>query len=331
MIRSQNLYVSRFVSILWLGTVAGFVTTGCTMMGKADSEAPSEQTAKPTSAPAKAKTATPAASPPAPTAPKTSAKAGTKADAKTAIAKTAIAKTAIAKTAIAKTAAKPVSGKPDPAFQQALDRADSARSISQSAANTDDWELAASRWQQAIDYIKQIPKQDPNQKLVASKLVEFEKGLEKAQIKAKGQKVEGRLVPVISADQYRDPDAASADRSVIQIPIKYRRGGTPVVDVMFNNSMTFEMLFDTGATGTMISYDIGNALGLQEAGRVHIGTAAGNTTVSGTFIDAMSVPGKTIRNVPVVVGPVGLLGQDFYGDCDITIRQNVVELASCNG
>jgi aspartyl protease family protein len=36
----------------------------------------------------------------------------------------------------------------------------------------------------------------------------------------------------------------------VSIPIKNRRGNTPVIEVTFNGDQTFDMILDTGATGT---------------------------------------------------------------------------------
>jgi hypothetical protein len=231
-----------------------------------------------------------------------------------------------------KAVAQAPTGKPSESFQLALDRADSARSIGQSAANTDDWKLAASRWEQAIEHLKEIPKNDPNHKLVAGKLTEFAQGLETAERKSQGLKVQGRLEPAVFAEKRRDPDevgGADSSRS-FSAPIKYRQSRIPVVDVVFNNGAVYEMLVDTGASGTMITYEMANSLGLRELGQVNVGTAAGDTTMSVAKINAMTVAGKTIYNVPVTVGPVGLLGHDFFGDCDVTIRRDVVEFAGCS-
>jgi gag-polyprotein putative aspartyl protease len=221
---------------------------------------------------------------------------------------------------------------PDKSFQQALDRADSARSIAQSAANTDDWKLAASRWEDAIEAIKAVPKKDVNHKATAGKLAEYQRGLEIAQAKSQGQKVQGRLVAEISADRPIDPDVQvnTAQSRTFRVPIKYHSAKIPVVDVTFNNGQVFEMLVDTGASGTMISYDAANSLGLREAGKVNVGTAAGNATVSVAVIKSIGVGGKSIYNVPVTVGPVGLLGHDFFGDCVVTLRRDVVEFGECS-
>lgn len=61
-------------------------------------------------------------------------------------------------------------------------------------------------------------------------------------------------------------------------------------------------------------------------------TAAGVTTVQISVIRSMSVAGNTIREVPVSIGAidVGLLGHDFFGDCDISINRDYVEFRQCN-
>jgi hypothetical protein len=231
-----------------------------------------------------------------------------------------------------KSTAKAPASPPNKSFQQALDRADSARSIAQSAANTDDWKLAASRWEDAIEYVKAVPKKDVNHKAAAGKLAEYQRGLEIAQAKSQGQKVQGRLVADIGADRPIDPDVQmnTAQSRTFRVPIKYHSAKIPVVDVTFNNGQVFEMLVDTGASGTMISYDAANALGVREAGKVNVGTAAGNATVSVALIKSIGVGGKSIYNVPVTVGPVGLLGHDFFGDCVVTLRRDVVEFGECS-
>jgi predicted aspartyl protease len=237
-------------------------------------------------------------------------------------------KTASSKGAVAKAAAKP--GKASPFYQQALDKGDSARSISQSAANKDDWELAVDRWEQAITLIKRVPKQDPNQKYIGPKLGEFEKGLEIAQQRAKG------IIPIASASAYErrltpgvTAPPGSGSRS-FTVPIKYRQSRIPVIDVMFNNGQVFEMMVDTGASGTMITDEMAAALNLREVGRVAINTPAGQSTAGVGVLRSLSVGGKTIYDVEVTIGPVGLLGHDFFDDCEVSFRRDTIEFANCS-
>ncbi|MCY7278405.1 MAG: hypothetical protein LH702_32885, partial [Phormidesmis sp. CAN_BIN44] len=63
--------------------------------------------------------------------------------------------------AAASPAAKSVKAPQSEAYQLAIDKAQSAKSMSQSVQSADDWKLVASRWQQAIALLKQVPKADP--------------------------------------------------------------------------------------------------------------------------------------------------------------------------
>jgi predicted aspartyl protease len=246
--------------------------------------------------------------------------------------------------ATAKAAAKPktavVAGKTPPpgsdngaTYRQALDRADSARSISQSAQNPEDWELTANRWEQALDLLDEVPAKDPNRKYVGQKQAEFNHGLAVARAKIEGSKVPVWVEPVVWADKAIDkgPKLEGAkDQRTYRVPIKYRSGKVPVVDVTFNGKYVFEMLVDTGATGTMITPEIAKALKLKDMGTTTIGTASGTAQVDVTVVNSITLGGNSIYDVPVTIGPMGLLGHDFFKDCDITIRRDVVEFAQCS-
>jgi predicted aspartyl protease len=220
------------------------------------------------------------------------------------------------------------------AYQKALDRADSARSIGKSATNTDDWQLAATRWQQAIALLQQVPKQDINYRYIKQHLGEFQQGLSIAQQRARGRKVQGKLKPAISADQQIDTTdyiapAGGSSRS-FQVPIKFRRDRIPVINVTFNGGQQFEMMVDTGASGTMITPAMATALGIKAAGEASIMTPAGRSSTNYGFVGQISAGGKSIYNTPVTIGPVGLLGHDFFGDCEVSFRRDVIEFADCS-
>jgi predicted aspartyl protease len=116
---------------------------------------------------------------------------------------------------------------------------------------------------------------------------------------------------------------------IIRVPIKYRAAGTPVVDVKFNGSQTFEMLVDTGATGTVITPAMADALGIEETGTAIFGTAsAREVEMPLGLVQSIDVGGVTIQNVEVSISDaldLGLLGQDLLGQYDITIRNDVIE------
>ncbi|BAS55734.1 MULTISPECIES: retropepsin-like aspartic protease family protein [Leptolyngbya] len=222
-------------------------------------------------------------------------------------------------------------------YQSALDSAASARSISQSALSPEDWQLVASRWKSAIAALKQVPKSDPNRKFVNQKLGEFNQALANAEDRAArtGKEKVAVLDPGIKVDpalSSKEIATIAAQRSrTLQVPIKYRKNNIPVVDVLFNNRQRFEMMVDTGASATMITQEMARQLGARSIGETQAMTAAGVTTVQIAMVQSMSVSGKTIRDVPVSIGPmdIGLLGHDFFGDCDITIKRNVVEFGKC--
>jgi predicted aspartyl protease len=310
-----SLYSSAFMGLpMRLGLLGALILTGLGGCGltsqKVATKVETKTAESPKTAAAKAETKTqdaPKAKPKAPAKPKTAA-------------------------------SKPPTGKTPPpdngaTYRQALDRADSARSISQSAQNPEDWELTANRWEQALDLLDEVPAKDPNRKYVGQKQAEFNHGLAVAKAKIEGSKVPVWVEPVVWADKAIDkgPKLEGAkDQRTYRVPIKYRSGKVPVVDVTFNSKYVFEMLVDTGATGTMITPEIAKALKLKDMGTATIGTASGTAQVDVTVVNSITLGGNSIYDVPVAIGPMGLLGHDFFKDCDITIRRDVVEFEQCS-
>jgi aspartyl protease family protein len=126
------------------------------------------------------------------------------------------------------------------------------------------------------------------------------------------------------------PGIASQGSGLVVVPIKYRSGGTPVIDVKFNGSQTVEMLVDTGATGTVITQEVATALSVTESGTTTVDTASekGVEFSLGQVQSLEVAPGIVIRDVTVAIGPtldMGLLGQDLLGQYDITIRDRTIE------
>ncbi len=147
-----------------------------------------------------------------------------------------------------------------------------------------------------------------------------------------------QLCPQVTFDP-NDPTGQSGTEGgqagVLQVPIKSSEGGTPVVDVTFDGSQTFEMLFDTGATGTLITEPMAKALKIQPQGTATVTVADGSQIeVSLGVVKSVKV-GNLIRGELIVgIAPAGaekglrnrgLLGQDVYGNYDITIKKDVIE------
>ncbi len=214
-----------------------------------------------------------------------------------------------------------------PAYQQALDRAESAESISASAQSPEDWQLVISQWNESIALMKQVSPKDPNRKLAIQQLTRMEAGLDRSK-----QKLD-RLTNSKPDVTLATGPISEPRRGIYRAAIKYYSGGIPVVDVVFNGAQRFEMMVDTGASGTMITHAMAQQLQVKTVGSVQAATPSGNTQFEVGYIDSMVVGGGALRAFPVAIGPVALLGNDFFGNCNMSVKrdQNVVEFSQCQG
>lgn len=233
---------------------------------------------------------------------------------------------------------------PDP-YQLAISRASSAFTISQSARSQDDWRLVASRWQQAIDLLASVPAASPNRSIAQTKLVEYRRNLDYAQRQASRSTAlanpDGVVVLAPRNQPISQPVAprpfaaapapvSSGGSGVYQVPIVRRAGGTPVINVTFNGNRQFEMIVDTGASGTVITSQMAVALNVVPVGEASVDTASDrNVTFPLGYVNSIEAGGAIAQDVLVAVaGPslgVGLLGQDFFSNYDVVVRQDVVE------
>lgn len=119
-------------------------------------------------------------------------------------------------------------------------------------------------------------------------------------------------------------------KGVFTAPIKRRESGIPVIDVTFNNFKRFEMVVDTGASSTMITRSMASTLGVVPVKTIKANTASAlGVEFPVGYVQSIAVDGAVAAQVPVMIaGPdqdMGLLGHDFFGNYDVTIKQNVVE------
>ncbi|TAE54418.1 MAG: hypothetical protein EAZ88_09140 [Oscillatoriales cyanobacterium] len=145
------------------------------------------------------------------------------------------------------------------------------------------------------------------------------------------------LVPLVSSQQPSNPGAqppanqpaSGGNQKVFQAKIKRRAGGTPVIDVVFNGNKTFEMIVDTGASGTLITQRMATALGVRQVGTGRAGIADGSIVEFPIgLVRSIRVGGAAIQNVEVAIAKqmeIGLLGHDFFGNYDVKIKKDVVE------
>lgn len=122
---------------------------------------------------------------------------------------------------------------------------------------------------------------------------------------------------------------SSGNSRNFQIPIKRRQSGIPVVEVTLNGTKTYEMLLDTGASGTVLTVKMAQELSLKPKNIVLAETPSHSAVpFRTTIVDSIQVGKNTLKDIEVVVSPtltIGLLGQDFFGNFDLTIKENVIE------
>jgi len=201
-------------------------------------------------------------------------------------------------------------------YERALDIATGAMSISKSAVSRDDWNLVASQWQQAISWMKAVPASSSQHATAQKKLSEYQGLLADAKLRA--------TPPPKKTTQ------GDINPQFFTVPILGRAGGTPIVEVTFNGTRKFEMLFDTGATSTLITLPMAQALRLKAVGLKVVTVADGaRVVIPFASVKSMESDGRLKRNILVGVAPpampIGLLGQDFFEGYDILIKENVIE------
>jgi predicted aspartyl protease len=127
------------------------------------------------------------------------------------------------------------------------------------------------------------------------------------------------------------PTTQQRNEAVVFVaPIKRRVGGTPIIDVTFNGNQQFEMILDTGASGTVITQGMANALRIVPFGKAKANTASAKAVEFPIgYVNSIEVGGVTVKKIPVAIAgtelETGLLGHDFFGDYEITIKRDAVE------
>ncbi|MBF2063708.1 MAG: retroviral-like aspartic protease family protein [Calothrix sp. C42_A2020_038] len=123
--------------------------------------------------------------------------------------------------------------------------------------------------------------------------------------------------------------ATQTNNRVFRVPIKRRNGKTPVIDVTFNGNQVFEMILDTGASGTLITQQMAKAMNLKPSGTINASIADGSEVQFKTsLVNSISVGGAVVSNVEVAIAPkadIGLLGHDFFENYDVKILSKQVE------
>jgi predicted aspartyl protease len=135
-----------------------------------------------------------------------------------------------------------------------------------------------------------------------------------------------------SVNQGKATCLVDAHPKFFSVPITRRKNNIPIVEVSFNDRYTFPMLFDTGASTTLITRSMAVKMGLKPVGIGQAELADGSVaSFAIALIKSKQMAGRVQRNVPVSVAPpamdIGLLGQDFFEGYNYTIKENVIEFS----
>ncbi|MGB0563995.1 MAG: retropepsin-like aspartic protease family protein [Spirulinaceae cyanobacterium] len=192
--------------------------------------------------------------------------------------------------------------------------------------------ICGQNWYQAIQVIQRMKRIAPH---AAGRLAAYQSRLQALADR-------GLYVPDWEcATQELPTPGDAAIGEVYTIPIVGRSGGIPIVEVMFNGQ-PFLMLFDTGASTTFILAEMAAAIQPRQVGEGFAVVADGR--VIPTIIaevDTLQVGDLMLNNAIVTydVNPsgegaldgMGLLGQNVYGEYDVLIGQDAIELRQRGG
>ena len=125
--------------------------------------------------------------------------------------------------------------------------------------------------------------------------------------------------------QRRLPRRPLENEGVIRVPIRDRVSGIPVIAVTLNGNRTFPILVDTGATFTTITPEMARAARFKQEDIVKIRVGSGDVIdMPRGRVSSLRVGKAELNNFTVVVGSTPLLGQNFFGDYNVTIGENFV-------
>jgi clan AA aspartic protease (TIGR02281 family) len=130
----------------------------------------------------------------------------------------------------------------------------------------------------------------------------------------------------------------AATAQPIRIPLLKERKHGLHVSMRLNNQVEAPFLVDTGATYTVISPTLADELGIvvpDNGPSITLATANGLAKAPLVTIDRMAVNGYEMRQLQVVIRPLGdstldfdgLLGLNFFQDMDFAIKKDRLELS----
>lgn len=242
------------------------------------------------------------------------------------------------------------------AYQTGINLASSADQLGQSAISPDDWGLVASRWQRAVEQLNQVSSESAHYEAAQAKVKEYSRNAEYAAkqvdtlkataittvaVKKLPTVAKSSMLPsnqpssVLAAPVLAVPKSTSSSSTAphkMIVPVVRRLYGTPVVQVTFDGSKTYDMILDTGASRTLITRAMADDLEIVATERMIAATASESEVVFELGrVESISMGGIILNNARISIGDsvsIGLLGNDFLNGYDVTIRsrENVIEL-----
>jgi clan AA aspartic protease (TIGR02281 family) len=208
-------------------------------------------------------------------------------------------------------------------YQNALNAAAAARAVSETALDKDDWALVATQWQTSIKLLKAVPKDSTSYALAQKILPQYQQNLTQAQQKSTNfrQKATGggEDTPIASVDQSQS----------FSMPIIKKLNNIPVIEVTINGRDRVQMLFDTGASKTLITKGTATRLQLASQGQTKAMTASGDAKFDTVKLDSVEFGQGKVSDLMVAVGSsdqnYGLLGHDVYKGYEITLTEETIE------
>lgn len=141
--------------------------------------------------------------------------------------------------------------------------------------------------------------------------------------------------PVVEAQPGQSPTSPDSQRFVIPYS---RRGNDIIVPVLINGTGPVELILDTGANVTMITWDQAKKLGLdpERGDPIRLLGVGATNVVSVIPIESLNLGGAEVRNLEITVHPAfgsGLLGMDFLSDfrTEINPAENQLTLVAQPG
>ena len=182
------------------------------------------------------------------------------------------------------------------AYQEGIRLASSAYLLGQQATSIDDWQLVASRWQQALKSFEKVPESSANYAVARAKRGEYQRNLAYAQQRQAA--LQESMAPAPAARLSPGEAIPPANLATVhRTPIIRRLAGTPVIQVSVNGR-AYPMILDTGASHTHIPRAMANELGLTPVGQATVSTASNQQlAVDVARVDSLEVAGIMHRNI----------------------------------